>query len=196
MDVKVDRALAARHGLNAGDIHDAIMATAGGIAAAVTLEGRERYEVNVRYPRELRDNLDRLRQIAIPTMSGSQIPLGQIATIGVVQGPMAVKTENAFPVTTVYVDIAGTDIGSYVQVAPGGREPPELPAGYTISWFGQFEFMARVKEKLKLVVARNARTNLPPSLSQLSWHPGVIDRDALTAFRAGRGCLVDLALGL
>ena len=153
VDVNVDRALAARYGLNAGDIHDAIMSTAGGLTAAVSVEGRERYEVNVRYPRELRDNLDRLREIVIPTMSGSQIPLGQIATVGVVQGPMAVKTENAFPVTTVYVDIAGTDIGSYVQVARQAVESRlRLPAGYTLAWSGQFEFMARVKEKLKVVV--------------------------------------------
>jgi Cu(I)/Ag(I) efflux system membrane protein CusA/SilA len=153
VDVQIDRALAARYGLNAGDIHDAIMATAGGLTAAVSVEGRERYEVNVRYPRELRDNLDRLREIVIPTMAGSQIPLGQIATVGVVQGPMAVKTENAFPVTTVYVDIAGTDIGSYVQLARQAVESRlRLPTGYTLAWSGQFEFMARVKNKLKLVV--------------------------------------------
>ncbi|HEV8400256.1 MAG TPA: CusA/CzcA family heavy metal efflux RND transporter [Gemmatimonadales bacterium] len=153
VDVNVDRALAARYGLNAGDIHDAIMATAGGLTAAVSVEGRERYEVNVRYPRELRDDPDRLRRIVIPTMSGAQIPLGQIATVSVVQGPMAVKTENAFPVTTVYVDIAGTDIGSYVQLARRAVESRlRLPAGYTLAWSGQFEFMARVKEKLKLVV--------------------------------------------
>jgi copper/silver efflux system protein len=153
VDVQIDRAVAARYGLNAGDIHDAIMATAGGLTAAVSVEGRERYDVNVRYARELRDDLDRLRQIVIPTMAGSQIPLGQIATVGVVQGPMAVKTENAFPVTTVYVDIAGTDIGSYVQVARQAVESRlRLPTGYTVAWSGQFEFMARVKEKLKLVV--------------------------------------------
>jgi len=153
VDVQIDRALAARYGLNAGDIHDAIMATAGGLTAAVSVEGRERYEVNVRYPRELRDNLDRLRQIVIPTMSGSQIPLQQIATVGVVQGPMAVKTENAFPVTTVYVDIAGSDIGSYVRIARQAVESHlRLPTGYRLAWSGQFEFMARVKAKLKLVV--------------------------------------------
>jgi copper/silver efflux system protein len=129
------------------------MATAGGMTAAFTVEGRERYEVNVRYPRELRDNLERLREIVIPTMAGPQIPLGQVATVHVVQGPMAVKTDDAFPVTTVYVDIAGRDLGGYVREAQRvvARELV-LPPGYTLTWSGQFEFMQRVREKLKLVV--------------------------------------------
>ncbi len=153
VDVNIDRAEAGRYGLNAGDLHDAIMATAGGMTAAITVEGRERYEVNVRYPRELRDNLDRLRAIVIPTMSGPQIPLGQVATVGVVQGPMAVKTDDAFPVTTVYIDIAGRDLGGYVRDAQRvvARELT-LPPGYSLTWSGQFEFMQRVREKLKLVV--------------------------------------------
>ncbi len=153
VDVKIDRAQAARFGLNAGDLHDAIMATAGGMTAAITVEGRERYEVNVRYPRELRDDLEKLRQVVVPTMSGLQIPLGQIAAVNVVQGPMAVKTDDAFPVTTVYVDIAGRDIGGYVQDAQRAVGAAlTLPAGYRLVWSGQFEFMQRVREKLKLVV--------------------------------------------
>jgi len=153
VDVAIDRALAARYGLNAGDLHDAIMATAGGMTAAITVEGRERYEVNVRYPRELRDDLDKLRAIVIPTMTGIQIPLGQVAAVNVVQGPMAVKTDNAFPVTTVFVDIAGEDLGGYVRDAQRvvAREL-SLPPGYRLTWSGQFEAMERVREKLKLVV--------------------------------------------
>jgi Cu(I)/Ag(I) efflux system membrane protein CusA/SilA len=153
VDVQVDRAQAARFGLNAGDLHDAVMATAGGLTAATTVEGRERYEVNIRYPRELRDNLDKLRAILIPTMSGVQIPLGQVASVNVVKGPMAVKTDDAFPVTTVYVDIEGRDVGGYVraarQVVAGALV---LPTGYTLTWSGQFEFMERVRERLKIVV--------------------------------------------
>ncbi len=153
VDVDIDRAQAARFGLNAGDLHDAIMATAGGMTAAITVEGRERYEVNVRYPRELRDDLEKLRQVVVPTMSGQQIPLGQIAAVNVVQGPMAVKTDDAFPVTTVYVDIAGSDIGSYVAEAQRVvARRLMLPAGYRLTWSGQFEAMQRVREKLKLVV--------------------------------------------
>jgi Cu(I)/Ag(I) efflux system membrane protein CusA/SilA len=153
VDITIDRLKAARFGLNAGDLHDAIMATAGGMTAAVTVEGRERYDVNVRYPRELRDNLEKLRQLVIPTMSGVQVPLRQVASVAVVQGPMAVKTENAFPVTTVYVDITGTDIGSYVRAAQRAVAARLfLPPGYRIVWSGQFEAMQRVREKLKLVV--------------------------------------------
>jgi Cu(I)/Ag(I) efflux system membrane protein CusA/SilA len=153
VDINIDRLKAARFGLNAGDLHDAIMATAGGMTAAVTVEGRERYEVNVRYPRELRDNLEKLREVVIPTMSGLQIPLGQVASVAVVQGPMAVKTDNAFPVTTVYVDIAGSDVGGYVREAQRVVAARlTLPPGYRLTWSGQFEAMQRVREKLKLVV--------------------------------------------
>jgi copper/silver efflux system protein len=153
VDVDIDRAQAARYGLNAGDLHDAIMATAGGMTAAITVEGRERYEVNVRYPRELRDDLDKLRAIVIPTMAGIQIPLGQVAAVNVVQGPMAVKTDNAFPVTTVSVDIAGRDLGGYVREAQRVvAQELTLPAGYRLAWSGQFEAMQRVREKLKLLV--------------------------------------------
>jgi Cu(I)/Ag(I) efflux system membrane protein CusA/SilA len=153
VDVHVDHAQAARYGLNAGDLHDAIMATAGGMTAAISVEGRERYEVNVRYPRERRDDIEKLREIVVPTMSGVQIPLGQVAVIRAVEGPMAVKTDDAFPVTTVYVDIEGRDIGGYVRAAQAVVAAQlTLPAGYRLTWSGQFEFMQRVREKLTLVV--------------------------------------------
>jgi Cu(I)/Ag(I) efflux system membrane protein CusA/SilA len=153
VDIAIDRAQAARYGLNVGDIHDAIMATVGGVDAAVTFEGRERYVVNVRYPRELRDNVSKLNEVVLPGMGGVQIPLGQVATVRLVQGPMAVKTENAFPVTTVYVDIQGRDVGGYVRDAQHVvAEGLQLPAGYTLRWSGQYEFMQRVALKLRLVV--------------------------------------------
>jgi Cu(I)/Ag(I) efflux system membrane protein CusA/SilA len=153
VDIDIDRAEAARYGLNVGEIHDAIMATVGGMTAAVTVEGRERYEVNVRYPRELRDNVQKLREVIIPAMGGAQIPLGQVARVAVAQGPMAVKTENAFPVTTVFVDIGERDVGSYVAEAQRvvAREL-SLPAGYTLQWSGQYEFMERVTQKLRVVL--------------------------------------------
>jgi len=153
VDIQIDRLKAARFGLNVGDVHDAIMATAGGLTAATTVEGRERYEVNVRYPRELRDNLEKLREILIPAMAGAQIPLSQVASVAVVQGPMAVKTDDAFPVTTVYVDIAGRDVGSYVRDAQRAvASHLTLPPGYRVVWSGQFEAMERVRARLKLVV--------------------------------------------
>ncbi|HWP38429.1 MAG TPA: CusA/CzcA family heavy metal efflux RND transporter [Gemmatimonadales bacterium] len=181
VDIEIDRAEAARYGLNAGDVHDAVMATVGGIDAAFTVEGRERYAVNVRYPRELRDDVQKLREVVIPApgvtaavaadgMGGgggmgsmapnggagarlTQIPLGQIATIRVLQAPMAVKTEDAFPVTTIYVDIEGRDVGGYVENAQEVvRQQLVLPPGYTLTWSGQFEFMQRVAQKLQLVI--------------------------------------------
>ena len=154
VDIEPDREQAARYGLTTGMIHDAIMATVGGTGAAFTVEGRERYEVNVRYPRERRDDLRDLSQVLIPVMGGSQIPLGQVAQVRIVSGPMAVKTENAFPLTTVFVDIEeGQDLGRYVAGAQAlvARELT-LPTGYTLAWSGQFEFMERVRERLIVLI--------------------------------------------
>ncbi len=153
VDIDINRAEAARYGLNVGEIHAAIMATVGGMDAATTVEGRERYTVNVRYPRELRDDVQKLREVTLPTMGGAQIPLGQVATVTVLQGPMAVKTENAFPVTTVFVDINASDVGGYVKAAQEiVAAQLTLPTGYTLLWSGQYEFMQRVGEKLRVVV--------------------------------------------
>ncbi len=153
VDIDVDRAEAARYGLNVGDIHDAIMATVGGMNAAMTVEGRERYAVNVRYPRELRDNVQKLRDVIIPVGNQTQIPLGQVASVQVSQGPMAVKTEDAFPVTTIFADIGERDVGGYVKEAQQVvAEQLSLPTGYTLMWSGQFEFMQRVADKLRVVV--------------------------------------------
>ncbi len=154
LDIAIDREKAARYGLTTGQIHDAIMATVGGTSAAVTVEGRERYEVNVRYPRERRDDIRDISQVLIPVMGGSQIPLGQVAQVRIVSGPMAVKTENAFPLTTVFVDIGeGQDLGSFVAGAQElvARELT-LPTGYTLAWSGQYEFMQRVRERLVVLV--------------------------------------------
>ncbi|UCC48205.1 MAG: efflux RND transporter permease subunit [Gemmatimonadota bacterium] len=153
VDIEINRPEAARYGLNVGDVHSAIMATVGGMTAAVTVEGRERYAVNVRYPRELREDVQELREVTIPAMDGVQIPLGQVADITIRQGAMAVKTENAFPVTTVVVDLGERDVGSYVRDAQEAVDRGlSLPAGYTLVWSGQYEFMQRVVEKLKIVV--------------------------------------------
>lgn len=152
-DIDIRRDEAARYGLNVGEIHAAIMASVGGVNAATTVEGRERYSVNVRYPRELRDDPEKLRDVIVPTKSGGQIPLGQVATITVRQGPMAVKTENAFPVTTVFVDITDPDVGGYVRTAQAAVSSRlVLPAGYTLRWSGQYEFMQRVSQKLSSVI--------------------------------------------
>ncbi len=153
IDIEVDREEASRYGLNVGDVHHAIMATVGGVNAAMTVEGRERYLVNVRYPRELRDDVEKLKEVIIPVSAERQIPLGQFANVEVLQGPMAVKTENAFPVATVFVDINTEDVGGYVASAQGiVNSQLTLPTGYSLVWSGQYEFMQRVAQRMRIVV--------------------------------------------
>lgn len=153
VDIDVDRPEAARYGLNVGDVHHAVMASVGGMNATITVEGRERYAVNVRYPRELRDDLQNLREVLVAAPDGTQIPLGQVARVAAVRGPMAVKTEDAFPVTTIFVDIEGVDIGGYVEEARRAVAAQlALPSGYSLVWSGQYEFMQRVQERLRVVI--------------------------------------------
>jgi copper/silver efflux system protein len=153
LDVRIDRDAAARHGLNVSEVQEVLMAAIGGTVATQTVEGRERYDVLVRYPRDLRQTAERVHEVLVPTRGGSQVPLGQIAHIRAAQGPMVVKTEDAFPVSAVFVDVEGRDLGSYVREAREYlTENLTLPAGYTIQWSGQFEAMERVRERMMLVV--------------------------------------------
>jgi len=153
IDIEVDRAEAARYGVNSGEVHDAIRATIGGVSVATTVQGRERYAVNVRYPRELRDHVDDLRRVLVPVASGQQIPLGQIARVEVEQGAMVVKTEDAFPLASVFIDLTTGDIGGYVERARAQvAQDLMIPAGYTLVWSGQYEFMERVAARMRLVV--------------------------------------------
>ncbi len=154
LDVEVDRAAAARHGLNVLDVQEAMMAAVGGIVATQTVEGRERYSVLIRYPRDLRQSVAAVAQAAVPVMGGAtHVPLGQVATVRMAQGPMAIRTENAFPLSSVYIDVEDRDIGGYVAEARALLdERLDLPTGYTVSWSGQFEAMERVREKMQLIV--------------------------------------------
>jgi copper/silver efflux system protein len=154
LDVDIDRAAAARHGLNIMDVQDALMTAVGGTVATQTVEGRERYGVVVRYPRELRQSVAAIAQVRVPAMGGERnVPLGQVATIRAAQGPMVVKTENAFPVSAVFVDVHGRDLGRYVRDAGAVLEQNlVLPSGYTVEWSGQFEAMQRVRDRLQLIV--------------------------------------------
>jgi copper/silver efflux system protein len=154
LDVEVDRAASARYGVNVMDVQQAMMAAVGGTVATQTIEGRERYGVLVRYPRDFRQSAGAVAETRIPVMGGAvQIPLGQLATLRMTQGPMSIKTENAFPVSAVYVDVEDRDIGSYVADARRVLdEKLALPTGYTVEWSGQFEAMERVREKMRLVV--------------------------------------------
>ena len=153
VDVDIDRGAAARYGLNIADVQDIISGAVGGENVTETVEGVARYPVNVRYPRELRDSLEGLRDLPILTPSGQHITLATVARVEVADGPPMLKTENARPSTWVYVDVRGRDLNSVVTdlqraVAKGVK----LPAGVSIAYSGQFEYLQRAAERLKLVV--------------------------------------------
>ncbi|MCK0071111.1 efflux RND transporter permease subunit [Kordiimonas laminariae] len=153
INTDIDRVKAARYGLNIADVQDVIRTAIGGMSVTESVEGLERYPVNLRYPRDYRDSLDRLRSLPIVTPMGGHIPLGQVADITVSGGPGVIRSENARLNGWIYVDISGVDIGSYVKKAKEVVENNiELPAGYSIAWSGQYEYMERAKEKLSVVV--------------------------------------------
>ncbi|MEW6167354.1 MAG: efflux RND transporter permease subunit [Pseudomonadota bacterium] len=153
LDFDIDREQAARYGLTVGDVQDVIQTAIGGMNITQTVEGLERYPVNLRYPRELRDNIGALRRVLLPTPAGAQIPLSLVAEVTLRRGPPVIKSENARPSAWIYVDIRGSDIGGYVARAQQAvRDGVDLPAGYTLAWSGQFEYMQRAAERLKLVV--------------------------------------------
>ncbi len=143
----------ARYGLTIDELQRIIVSAIGGENITTTIEGRERYPVNLRYPRELRDDITRLRRVLVPTRTGAQIPLAQLADIELVQGPSMLRNENGFLAGYVYVDITGRDIGGYVEEAKQKvRDALSLPTGYVLQWSGQYENMLRVREHLKLIV--------------------------------------------
>ncbi len=154
IDFTIDRAMAARYGLTTGDIQEIIATAIGGMNITETVEGLERYPVNVRYPRALRENLEALREVRVPTPYGSFIPLGQVADIRIVEGPPVIKSENARPNAWIYVDLEeGIDIGSYVQTARQViAEKVTIPPGYALTWSGQYEYMERANRRLQLLV--------------------------------------------
>lgn len=143
----------ARYGLTIDEVQAVVMTAIGGENITTTIEGRERYPVNLRYPRELRDDVDKLERVLVPTRSGAQVPLAQVAEIALVSGPSMLRDENGFLAGYVYVDIAGRDIGSYVDEAKRVVAAKlSVPPGYVLQWSGQWENMLRVKERLKIVV--------------------------------------------
>ena len=174
LDIDIDRAAAARYGLNIDDVQNVIAGAIGGMTITQTVEGRERYGVRLRYPHELRDRPEELAEVLLPLNQGralatsgamagmegttattpsAQVPLGAIAEIRQVSGPMTIKTENAFPTSWVYVDVEGRDIGGYVEDARRMvADMVTLPEGYTLSWSGQFEYMERAQKRMLLVV--------------------------------------------
>lgn len=153
IQIDINRLKAARYGLNVEDIQDIVETAVGGMNVTQTVEGRERYPVNLRYPREIRDSLEKLRLLPIVTSAGATIPLSEIASVDIAEGPDMIRSENARLNGWVYVDIAGRDLGSYVREAQHAvNQQIKLPAGYSISWSGQYEYLERAKERLNMVV--------------------------------------------
>src|SRR5713101_1856408 len=154
VDVKPDRAALARYGLTIDDVHVAVKTALGGEMVTTTVEGRERFSVNVRYPRGLREDPQAIAsQVLVHASDGTAIPLGQVASIKIAQGPPSIRTENAQLVDYIYVDMQGRDLGSYVAEAQRAvRGQVVLPAGYHVEWSGQFEYLQRAQARLQMVV--------------------------------------------
>jgi Cu(I)/Ag(I) efflux system membrane protein CusA/SilA len=153
VDIAPRRDQLARYGLTVDDLHGVIMTAMGGETLSTTVEGRERYSINLRYPRELRGELDQLHRVLVPVMNGVQVPMAELADITLTAGPAMIRNENGMLAGYVFVDIAGRDIGGYVEDArkavAGGVK---LPTGTSLMWSGQYENMLRVRERLKLII--------------------------------------------
>jgi len=158
IEFNIDRQAIARYGLNVGDVQEVLEVALGGMPLTTTVEGLERYAVNLRYSRDFRENLGALREIVVPTPSGAQVPLGQLASIQTVHAPMGIKSEAAVPNAWIYVDVKGVDLGTYVQMAMRAvneavaKGQINLPSGYNIFWSGQYEYMLRAKERFMIVI--------------------------------------------
>ncbi len=153
LDFEIDRLAIARYGLSIGEVQDVFMSAIGGTNITTTVEGLERYPVNLRYQRDYRDNIESLKRTLVNIPSGGNVPLEQLGKITVKKGPPEIKSENARPNTWVYVDLHDTDIGSYMKRAKEViNSEVTLPAGYSIKWSGQYEYMERAANHLYLVV--------------------------------------------
>ncbi len=159
IEFEINRDAIARYGLTIGDVQDVLSVALGGMPLTTTVEGLQRYTINLRYDRDFRSDLESLKHdIVVPTPAGAQIPLGELATLKVVDGPMGIKTEGAVPNDWVYVDIRGVDVGTYVQMAMHAVNEAQvngtikLPPGYNLFWSGQYEYMLRAKQRLMIVV--------------------------------------------
>jgi Cu(I)/Ag(I) efflux system membrane protein CusA/SilA len=153
IDIRILRAEAARYGLNVADVQTVVSSAIGGMNITETVEGLERYPVNLRFPRELRSDLESLARIAVPTPMGHTVPLAQVAEIRTVKGAPAIKSENARRTAWIYIDLSTSDIGGYVEMARNAvTKQVVLPPGVSIVWSGQYEYMERANARLRLVV--------------------------------------------
>ena len=154
LNVEPERSQLARYGLTVGEVQDVIGSALGGEMVTTTVQGRERFGVSVRYPRELRASPEQIaREVLVPVMGGAMLPLGQLAKVEVAKGTPGIRTENAQLAAYIYVDIRGRDIGGYVAEAKKAvADKVKFPPGYYVSWSGQFEFMERAAAKMKIVI--------------------------------------------
>ncbi len=153
LDFNINRHEIARYGLTVGDVQDVIMTAIGGMNVTNTVEGLERYPVNLRYNRELRDDIGRLKRVLVPAPTGAHVPLAQLADLTIHKGPAGIKSENARQTAWIYVDLKGVDLGSYVKMAKEvvDREI-DLPTGYSMVWSGQYEYMQKARKTLNIIV--------------------------------------------
>ena len=153
LDLDIRRTEVARYGLTVGDVQDVIMSAIGGMRVSETVEGLERYPINLRYPRELRDDPEQLGRVLVPTPGGAQIPLAQLADIRFARGAPVIKSEDARPNAWIYVDLKGSDVGGFVAKARQAvAMHVVIPPGYTLNWSGQYEYMERAAARLRIVV--------------------------------------------
>ncbi len=153
VDININRLESARYGLTIQDVEDVIQSAMGGMNVTSTVEGLERYPVNLRYGREQRDNIDDLKRVLVPTPTGAQIPMEQLAEFSMHKGPMVIKTEGTRPNAWVYIDLKTSDIGSYVKEAQGiVSQKIKLPVGYSLIWSGEFEYMQHAEQRLMIVI--------------------------------------------
>jgi Cu(I)/Ag(I) efflux system membrane protein CusA/SilA len=153
LDIDIDRVAAARYGLNVKDVQDLVASAVGGMTVSYTVEGLERYPINLRYPQRFRDSLEQLRALPIVTPTGANVTLRDVARVDVADGPGMIRSENARPSGWVFVDLQGRDLGGFVDEAKRRvAEQVDLPPGYSLGWSGQYEYLERAVERLKVVV--------------------------------------------
>ncbi len=153
LDIDIDRGAAARYGLNVGEVQDIIQSAIGGMNVTRTVEGLERYPVNIRYQRDYRDDLPALQRVLVPLKDGTHIPLSQVANLNLHKGPPSIKSENARRTAWIYVDLKTSDIGGYVKEAQAAvKARVKLPPGYSVVWSGQYEYMQAARARLATII--------------------------------------------
>jgi Cu(I)/Ag(I) efflux system membrane protein CusA/SilA len=159
LDIEVRREEAARYGLTVDDVQDIVQSAIGGTNITTTVEGRERYPVNVRYPRDLRSNAEKLKRVLVPVQLNSgpaQVPLGELADLRINRGPTEIKSEEGFLVSYVFIDLSDRDIGSYIRDAQKKLTSLKIPEGYRLEWSGEYEYLIRTRERLKWIIPLTA----------------------------------------